>query len=255
MASDTGFVGKSVIVTGAGSGIGRASALRFAAEGARILVADVNEDTAIDTATQIRVAGGEAVTAIGDLSDPAVADSVASAAVSAFGGIDVLVNNAGVMDSMSAVADTPLTEWDRVLRINLHAPFLLTRAAMPSLLASGAGAIVFTASEASLRGSAAGAAYTSSKHGLLGLMRSIAVMYRDRGIRANAITPGGTATNLRVYSDPDALGPTVLARYGANIGRVATAEEQAEVIVFLASARAGNVNGAVLAVDNGWSAV
>lgn len=255
MGADTGLAGKSVIVTGAGSGIGRASALRFAREHAKVVVADIDSDSAAETVRQVRAAGGEVIAAVGDLSDPAVAESVVSAAVGAFGGVDVLVNNAGIMDSMSAVADTPLAEWDRVLRIDLSAPFLLTRAALPRMLDSGAGAVVFTASEASLRGSAAGAAYTSSKHGLLGLMRSVAVMYRDKGIRSNAIAPGGTATNLRVDADPDALGPAVVARYGANIGRIAEPEEPAAAIVFLASAQAANINGTVLAVDNGWSAV
>jgi NAD(P)-dependent dehydrogenase (short-subunit alcohol dehydrogenase family) len=142
-----------------------------------------------------------------------------------------------------------------VIRVNLTAPFLLTRAALPHMLARGGGAIVNTASEAALRGSAAGTAYTASKHGVVGLTKSVAVMYRNAGIRANAIAPGGTRTSLSVDAEPGGHGPTVVTSYLQNIGRVAEADEQAAAIVFLASEAASNINGVVLAVDNGWSAV
>ncbi|ODA72745.1 Levodione reductase [Streptomyces sp. AVP053U2] len=184
-------------------------------------------------------------------------DAVVAAAVDAFGGIDVLVNNAGVMDSMSAPLDVTDAEWERVLRINLTAPFLLTRAVLPHLFAAGGGAVVNTASEAALRGSAAGTAYTVSKHGVLGLTRSLSVMYRDQGVRANAIVPGGTITGIStgLEIDREAHGPAVVGRYMVNMGRVSEAEEQAAVIVFLASDAASSINGVVLPVDNGWSAV
>ncbi|MEU9191184.1 SDR family NAD(P)-dependent oxidoreductase [Streptomyces sp. NPDC048484] len=254
-SSTTGLSGRSVVVTGAGSGIGRAAALRFAAEGARVVLADLNADAAKAVAEEISEAGGTAVTVIGDLSDQQVVDQVVATAVGSFGGIDVLVNNAGVMDRMSAAADTEDDEWERVLRINLTAPFLLSRAALPHLLASGNAAIVFTASEASLRGSAAGAAYTASKHGVAGLTKSLAVMYRDEGVRTNAIAPGGTVTGIQVDVDREAHGPSVVMRHMGNAGRTATADEQAAAIVFLASDAASNVNGVILPVDNGWSAV
>ncbi|MFJ8884945.1 SDR family NAD(P)-dependent oxidoreductase [Streptomyces sp. NPDC102402] len=255
MSVTTSGPGRSVIVTGAGSGIGRATALLFAKEGARIVIADVDDASARTVAQEAEQAGGTAVTVIGDLRDQAVVDRVASTAVEEFGGIDVLVNNAGIMDSMSAAADTGDDEWERVIGINLTAPFRLTRAVLPHMLAVGKGAVVFTASEASMRGSAAGAAYTASKHGIAGLTKSLAVMYRDKGIRSNAIAPGGTVTNIRVNADPTAHGPAALARYMGNVGSPAQAEEQAAAIVFLASDAAGNINGAILPVDNGWSAV
>jgi NAD(P)-dependent dehydrogenase (short-subunit alcohol dehydrogenase family) len=253
--NSTGLENSSVVVTGAGAGIGRSAALRFAAEGARVVVADINPESAEAVVREIEAAGGTAVAVAGDLSEQAVVDRVVDTAVDRFGGLDVLVNNAGIMDRMSAAADVSDAEWERVLRVNLTAPFLLTRAALPHMLARGKGAIVNTASEASLRGSAAGAAYTASKHGLAGLTKSVAIMYRDAGIRANAIAPGGTATNLVVDVDPGAHGLTVLAAYRGNIGRVADADEQAAVIVFLASDAASNVSGVILPVDNGWAAV
>lgn len=251
----TGLAGSSVVVTGAGSGIGRATALRFAGEGARVVVADLNADGAKAVVAEIEAAGGTAVAVTGDLSEPAVVDQVVSTAVDTFGGLDVLVNNAGIMDRMTATADVTDAEWERVIRVNLTAPFQLTRAALPHMLAKGKGAIVNTASEAGLRGSASGTAYTVSKHGIVGLTKSIAIMYRDAGIRANAIAPGGTRTGMVPDVDPESHGPAVLAAYMGNVGRVADPDEQAAAIVFLASDAASNINGVILPVDNGWSAV
>ncbi|NNN29718.1 glucose 1-dehydrogenase [Streptomyces sp. S3(2020)] len=251
----TGLDGRSVIVTGASSGIGRAAALAFAAEGAKVLVADLNAEGARTVVKEIEEAGGTAVAVTGDLSDQAVVDQVAATAVERFGGVDVLVNNAGIMDRMSALADVDDAEWERVIRVNLTAPFLLTRAVLPHMLAAGGGAVVNTASEAGLRGSAAGAAYTASKHGVVGLTKSLAVMYRKQGIRANAIAPGGTATGIVVDADREAHGPAALGPHFVNVGRLAQPEEQAAAIVFLASDAASNINGVVLPVDDGWSAV
>jgi NAD(P)-dependent dehydrogenase (short-subunit alcohol dehydrogenase family) len=251
----TGLNGRSVIVTGAGSGIGRAAALAFAAQGDRVVVADLDAEGAAAAVKEIEQAGGTAVAVTGDLSEQPVVDRVAATAVERFGGVDVLVNNAGIMDRMSAPADVSDAEWERVIRVNLTAPFLLTRAVLPHMLAAGRGAIVNTASEAGLRGSAAGAAYTASKHGVVGLTKSLAVMYRKQGIRANAICPGGTRTAIAVEAEQGAHGPAALAPHFANLGRVARPEEQAAAIVFLASDAASNINGAILPVDDGWSAV
>ncbi|OAH13640.1 SDR family NAD(P)-dependent oxidoreductase [Streptomyces jeddahensis] len=254
--SSTGLQGRGVIVTGAGSGIGRAAALKLAAEGAKVLAADLNRDGAEETVKAVEDAGGDARAVVGDLSDQQVVDHVVATAVEAFGGIDVLVNNAGIMDRMSALGETDDSEWERVIRINLTAPFLLTRAVLPHMLSAGSGSIVFTASEAGLRGSAAGAAYTASKHGIVGLVKNLAVMYRKQGIRANAIAPGPTMTSIQVDASAEAHGPALIGQFiGANIGRMGTAEEQADAIVFLASDAAAFVNGAILPVDDGWAAV
>jgi NAD(P)-dependent dehydrogenase (short-subunit alcohol dehydrogenase family) len=251
-----GLEGRSVVVTGAASGIGRATALMFAQEGARVLVADLDQTGAEETVKEIEATGGVALAVVGDLSDQQVVDTVVERTMEAFGRVDVLVNNAGIMDRMSALGETGDAEWERVIRINLTAPFLLTRAVLPHMLAAGRGSIVFTASEAGLRGGAAGAAYTASKHGIVGLVKNLAVMYRGQGIRANAVAPGPTVTNIRVDADQEAHGPAVIGGLiGAGIGRRGSAEEQAAAIVFLASDAASFVNGAVLPADDGWAAV
>lgn len=250
-----GLDNSSVIITGAGSGIGRHTALRFAAEGARVVAAEIHPESAESVVNEIREAGGTAVPVIGDLSDQRIVDEVVATATETYGRLDVLVNNAGVMDRMSATADTTDTEWERLLRINLTAPFLLTRAALVPMLSQGSGAIVNSASEAGLRGSAAGTAYTVSKHGVVGLTKSTAIMYRDQGIRTNAIAPGPTSTGIDVDLDPAAHGPAAIGAYGTNIGRVSEPQEQAAAILFLASGAASNINGVVLPVDSGWSAV
>lgn len=255
MTTTNSFSGKSIIVTGAGSGIGRAAAIQFAMRGGKVLIADLNEATANVVAEEIRAAGGDAIVVVGDLSDQVIVDRVVATAIEQFGGIDVLVNNAGIMDSMSANDEVTTQEWDRVIRVNLTAPFMLSRAALPHMLKVGKGAIVNTASEAAIRGSAAGTAYTVSKHGIVGLTKSDAVMYRNRGIRVNAVAPGGTRTNIQVVPVEGTEGPKILGGYMSNVGRIADADEVAAAIVFLASDAASDINGAILPVDGGWSAV
>ena len=249
------FEGKTAIVTGAGAGIGRATALQLADLGARVVVADLHADTANDVVAEIIAHGGTAMAIVGDLSEQSVVDNLVAETVDNYGSIDVLVNNAGIMDDMSGPHEVSDAVWDRVMRVNLTAPFLLTRAVVPHMLAQGKGAIVNTASEAGLRGSAAGTAYTVSKHGLIGLTESASVIYRDKGIRVNAVAPGGVATSLEVNMKADAMGLAVIGGYATNVGRIAQPEELAAAIVFLSSDAASNISGAILPVDSSWSAV
>ncbi len=248
------FDGKVAIVTGGGSGIGRAVCLQLAAEGAHVVVADLKAERAQGVADEIQGAGGAATAQVGDLSDPAVVTRVVEETIGTRGQIDVLVANAGIMDDMSGPDEVSDEIWERLLRVNLTAPFLLTRAVSRHMLARGRGAIVYTDSEAGLRGSAAGTAYSVSKHGLVGLMRSGAVLFRNRGVRVNAVAPGGVMTNLEVHMNMESEGLKALGAYQSGIGRVAQPEEVAAVIVFLASDAASNVSGALVPVDNGWSA-
>jgi NAD(P)-dependent dehydrogenase (short-subunit alcohol dehydrogenase family) len=242
------FQDQTAIVTGAGSGIGRAVAVRLAAEGATVVAADVSEERLDALAAEL----GEAVTTVvGDVSRQEVVDEIATAAA---GRIDVLANVAGIMDGFLPLHEVDDATWERVLGVNLTGPMRLTRAVLPAMLEAGAGTIVNVASEAALRGSAAGVAYTTSKHAVLGLTRSTAVVYGRSGIRCNAVCPGAVATNIEAASRSE-MGMATLAPYFANIPSVATPEQLAATICWLASADSANVNGVVLASDGGWSAV
>lgn len=250
--------GKVAVVTGAGSGIGRAMALSFASAGASVVVLDITAERAEETASLVREAGGTAEFAVFDVGDEAAVTGFVSDARARWGRLDILCNNAGVMDKMQRTADVATETWDRVIRINLTAPFLMTRAVLPAMLERKHGCIINTASIASLRGGAAGAAYTASKHGLVGLTRNVAWSYANEGVRCNAICPGAVATNIVAESDfasfdaggMERIGP-VMALNGAH---VAGPEKMASVALFLASEGAAFINGAIIPVDMGWAA-
>jgi NAD(P)-dependent dehydrogenase (short-subunit alcohol dehydrogenase family) len=245
------FNNKICLITGAGSGIGRAMAVAFAKTGARVVVCDVNEEGARRTAADI---GDAALAVTADIGDEAAVAALVETAIDAYGRIDVLCNNAGIMDTMALPADITIAEWERVLRINLTGTFLVTHAILPHLLRQGGGAIVNTASEAGVRGGAAGAAYTASKHGVVGLTKSVAWAYANDGIRCNAILPGPTMTGIATSAS---FNPTGAARLGPVLAlgeRLAQPEQMADVAVFLASDAASFINGAIVPVDGGWSA-
>ncbi|MGM1028247.1 MAG: SDR family NAD(P)-dependent oxidoreductase [Actinomycetota bacterium] len=250
------LTGKVAVITGAGSGIGRTTAELFASLGAKVVVSDI-ADTADETVASIEQAGGTASAHIGDIGDVAVADAIIAAAVERYGRLDVLVNNAGIMDRFAGAANVDDALWDRVLRVNLSAPFYLTRAALKVMLPQGSGSIVNIASEAGIRGAAAGAAYTVSKHGLIGLTRNTAYTYAKQGIRVNAICPGGVETNVMtadIQQNIDMEGMAALTPVHQSAMRVAKPIEQANLAAFLASDAASNVSGAIIPNDGGWSA-
>jgi NAD(P)-dependent dehydrogenase (short-subunit alcohol dehydrogenase family) len=249
----TGLEGKSVLVTGGGSGIGRAMCLAFAAEGARVVVSDISEATAGETAKLVADAGGTAVAVTADVGDEASVEALVAATVEAHGGIDVLCNNAGVLDSMSPIESVPTAEWQRVIAVNLTGPFLMTRAAIPHLLANRGSSIINTASAACIRGGCGGPSYTASKHGVVGLTRSTAFMYRDQGLRVNAICPGAINTNI-VQGEMNESGFERLSPVLMAAGQMAEPHQVASVAVFLASEQASYVSGAILPTDGGWFA-
>ena len=244
------FAGKTVIVTGAGSGIGKATALRVAREGGRVIAADISKERLDELVEQN--AGLDLVPVPGDISTE---EAVAAVVAAAEGRVDALANVAGIMDNFAPVHDVDDETWDRVFRINVTALMRLTRAVLPLMLESGAGSVVNVASEAGLRGSAAGAAYTASKHAVVGLTRNSAVMYGPKGLRFNAVAPGATVTNIVAnwgsQLAAERLGPLMQA----NIPAPATAAQLAASITFLLSEDGTNVNGAILASDGGWSAL
>ncbi|MFC4062713.1 SDR family NAD(P)-dependent oxidoreductase [Planomonospora corallina] len=243
------------IVTGAGSGIGRAMALALAGAGARVVVADIAAEPATGTVKLVQEAEGAARAAVLDVGDEAMVGELVRETVEDWGRIDILCNNAGIIDNMALPAEMSTATWDRVLRVNLTGPFLLTRAVLPQMLAQGGGSIVNTASEAGLRGGAAGVAYTASKHGVVGLTRNVAWAYARSGIRCNAICPGPTETSIAESAavfDPrgiERLGPVL------GLGEIfAKPQDMAAVALFLASDAARLVNGAIIPVDGGWLA-
>lgn len=240
------FDGKTVIVTGAASGIGKATASRIAREGGRVIASDI----AADKLDALKAEFPDVVTVAGDLTQQDAIDAVITAAGDR---IDGLANVAGINDDFSPAGETTDAVWDRVIAINLTAPFKLMRAVLPIMEKAGRGAILNVSSEAGLRGNASGNAYTASKHGIIGVTKSAAVMYGPKGIRVNSVAPGGVATGIPMPPHMSEYGSARLAPFQQSIPTVATAEQLAASITFLLSDDAVNINGAILASDGGWS--
>lgn len=241
------FTGKTVIVTGAGSGIGRATASRIAREGGRVIAVDISQERLDDFVDEYPA--GDIVSVVANITDD---DAIAQIAAAAGGRIDGLANIAGIMDDMTPVGEISDAVWKRVFSINVDGTMKLMRAVIPAMLAQGAGSIVNTASEAALRGSAAGAAYTASKHAVVGLTKSGAFMYGPSGIRVNAVAPGPTITNIEAtFASP--LGAERVRVGMAVMPDAAESEALAASITFLLSDDGVNLNGVILPSDGGWS--
>ena len=244
--------GKAAVVTGAGSGVGRAMTNLFAENGAAVLVVDVIRERVDEVVREARGKGRVEGMTI-DLSLKENPDKMVDQAEKTFGKGDILCNNAGIMDGVRPVADTPDDVWEKVLGINLNAPFRSSRRVIPIMLKNGGGAIINTASVAGMFGGVAGAAYTTSKHGLIGLTRSIAAHYGSRGIRCNAMVLGAVNTNIGVGGAPDPKGMEHLQKAMATLPRMGEPNEIAELALFLASNKASMVNGACVVIDGGWT--
>lgn len=244
---------KVAVVTGAGSGMGLAIARLFVEQGARVVAADWHGEAVATAATAI---GGSIVPITVDVSDEAQCSGMVDRAIAEFGRIDILVNNAGVMDLFASVADVDNQTWRRVLAVNLDGPMYAMRRAVPLMLKQGGGAIVNIASVAGLGGGSAGAAYTASKHGLIGLTRSTAFQYAKSGLRCNVVASGGVSTNIMQSVDQARLDQAALGRLGAyhavNPGMLEPIDI-ANLVLFLASDEARYINGVVLPADMGWT--
>lgn len=250
--------GKVVIVTGAASGMGLAMATRFAKEGASVVAGDFHQQRLEAAVAHIGGEGGKIVSCLGDISKQESAECLVETAIESFGKIDALVNNAGVMDHFDGVADLTNDLWRRVMGINLDGPMFTMRAAIPHMLRNGGGRIVNIASTAGLSGGAAGAAYTASKHALVGLTKSTAWLYGPQGIRCNAIAPGGTKTNIGESMNQALLNPIGAARTGqfaALIPLMLEASDIAALALFLIEDESHFVNGTIIPADGGWMAL
>jgi NAD(P)-dependent dehydrogenase (short-subunit alcohol dehydrogenase family) len=247
------FAGRGILVTGAGSGIGRAAAQLFANEGGRVVVVDQDENEAQATVTSIREAGGEALAIGADVSREADCRGMVERSLAAYGRLHVAFNNAGIGASGFAVADEEEVTWTRLIDVNLKGIFLAMKYEIPAMVAAGGGAIVNTASVAGLVGERGIGAYAASKHGVVGLTRTAALDYIGQGVRINAVCPGATRTRILAnwFQDPK-VESFILSRHP--IGRIAEPEEIARAVLFLASDDASFVVGQALAVDGGLTA-
>lgn len=243
------FAGATVVVTGAGSGIGRATASRVAREGGRVIAVDVSAPRLAELVASLPQADVVAVT--GDITKDA---DIAAVIAAAGDRIDGLANVAGVMDDMTPIHEVSDAVWERVMAVNVTGLFKLTRAVVPVMLGAGGGSVVNVASEAALRGSAAGLAYTASKHAVIGITKSSSYMYAASGIRFNAVAPGPVATNIQA-SFASELGSERIGAAMAVLPPIATSEQLAASITFLLSDDGTNVTGAILPSDGGWSAI
>ncbi|MFW5748603.1 MAG: glucose 1-dehydrogenase [Chloroflexota bacterium] len=246
--------GKVAIVTGGGSGIGRATALKLAAQGASVCVGDVNAAGGEQTVEQITAVGGDAFFTICNVAAAAEVEALVRAALQRYGGLDYAVNNAGVGGTMANADQVDEATWTQVIDVNLKGVWLCMKYEIPPILARGGGAIVNVASLAGLVGFRANAVYSASKHGVIGLTRSVALEYARKGLRVNAVCPGFTETAMvsDMIDEIPAMGDITMR--SSPMRRLGRAEEIADAIVYLLSDAASFVNGHALALDGGASA-
>jgi NAD(P)-dependent dehydrogenase (short-subunit alcohol dehydrogenase family) len=246
---------KVAVVTGAGSGMGRAISLLFAKEGAKVITADINMESLSKLVEEITAGGGTAKAVIANVAKEADIQNMIDTAVSAYGTLDILVNNAGIMDNFMPAADVTDELWEKVFAVNATGPMRAIRKALPIFIKKGAGVIINIASAGGLLGSRAGVSYTASKHAVVGLTKNVGFQYAKLGIRCNAIAPGAVNTNIgKTIFDPSKFG---MERAMAGIGlnpRVGEPEEIAKISLFLACDDSSFINGTIITADSGWTA-
>ena len=243
--------GKVALVTGSGSGIGRASALAFAREGAQVVVSDVSVAGGEETVRLIQQTAGEAVFVKADVSQPAEVEALIAKTVETYGRLDCAHNNAGIAGRTARVADDTEENWDRILAINLKGVWLCMKYEIPAMLQHGGGAIVNTASDAGLIGVRRTGAYVASKHGVVGLTKTAALEYAKSGIRVNAVCPGPIDTPMLQQAADRYIEKVAAAQPNGRLGKP---EEIAEAAVWLCSDAASFVTGHPMPVDGGYMA-
>ncbi|HEU0155865.1 MAG TPA: glucose 1-dehydrogenase [Stellaceae bacterium] len=248
--------GKSALITGGGGGIGRAAALAFAREGARVAVADIAAEAARETVALINEKGGQAIALTGEVADDTAVRAMVDAAIAAHGRLDCAFNNAGIAGWHVEAAGKKTADWseaafDRMIAVNLKGVWLCMKHELRQMEAQGGGVIVNTASIAGLAGLPTSSAYVAAKHGVVGLTKTAAIEYAGAGIRVNAVCPGYIKTRM-TEETMRRRGPAVLAQIPLH--RMGEPEEIAEMVVWLCSERASYVTGAAYNVDGGWMA-
>jgi NAD(P)-dependent dehydrogenase (short-subunit alcohol dehydrogenase family) len=248
--------GKSALITGGGGGIGRATALAFAREGARLAVADVMAEAARETVALVNAAGGQAISFAGEVTQDAEVRSMIEAVIAAYGRLDCAFNNAGIAGWQVDAAGKKTAEWseeafDRMIAVNLKGVWLCMRYELPQMQTQGGGAIVNTGSIAGLAGLPTSSAYVAAKHGVIGLTKTAALEYAEANIRVNAVCPGFIKTRM-TEDTMRRRGEAILGQ--VPLRRMGNPEEIAEMVVWLCSERASYVSGAAYNVDGGWMA-
>jgi NAD(P)-dependent dehydrogenase (short-subunit alcohol dehydrogenase family) len=247
--------GKVAIVTGAASGMGKAIAELFAQEGARVVASDLNAEGVQAVVKGITDNGGTAIAVAANVAREEDVQNLIDTAVKTYGTVDILINNAGIMDNFVPAAEITDELWERVFAVNTTGPMRTTRKVLPIFMEKKSGAIVNIASIGGLQGSRAGATYTASKHAVIGFTKNVGFQYGEYGIRCNAIAPGGVATNIgTTMSNPSQFGMGKAMSGASNNPRTGQPEEIAKIALFLASDDASFVNGTVVTADAGWTA-
>jgi NAD(P)-dependent dehydrogenase (short-subunit alcohol dehydrogenase family) len=246
---------KVAVVTGAGSGMGRAIAMLFAKQGAKVVVSDLNVNAAHETAADISSRQGASIAVEANVAKEEDVQKMIDTAVHTYGKLDILVNNAGIMDNFVPAAELTDDLWEKVFAVNATGPMRAIRKALPLFLEQGSGNIINIASVGGLYGSRAGAAYTASKHAVIGLTKNVGFQYANKGIRCNAIAPGGINTNIgTTISEPNEFGmERAMAGAGFN-PRTGEPDDIARIALFLATEDSSFINGTVITADAGWTA-
>ena len=255
MTPSLSLAGKAALISGAGGGICRAIAVAFAEAGASVACVDIDAASAAETARLVEAAGGKSIARTCNIADEAAVQAVAKAAHDAFGRLDIVVSGAAPHDPGGPVTETPLTEWQMVVDINLTGAFLLSKATLPYMIAGGGGSIIFIASQLGRVGSAGRAAYCATKGALIQLAKVIAIDHAAQNVRCNALSPGAVETQrtLKRYGSFTAAKEKLGVKHLTQ--RLGRPEELAQAAVFLASDAASFVTGSDLLVDGGYTAI